>query len=143
MQQPKNSGEPDARVREALTRGGVIDITTVGRRTGQPRRIEIVFHNIDGRIYISGTPSPRRRAWLSNLEARPEFTFHLKRPVRADLAAKARVIDDEAERRRVLRHVARAWGRNDLDAMVRSSPLIEVTLDARKPTARSIALNNS
>jgi deazaflavin-dependent oxidoreductase (nitroreductase family) len=143
VQQPKNSGEPDGRLREALTRGGVIDITTVGRRTGQPRRIEIVFHNIDGRIYISGTPSPRRRAWLSNLEARPEFTFHLKRPVRADLAAKARVIDDEAERRRVLPHVARAWGRNDLEAMVRSSPLIEVTLDARKPTARSIALHNS
>jgi len=129
VQQPKNSGEPDARLREALARGGVIDITTVGRRTGQPRRIEIVFHNIDGRIYISGMPSPRRRGWLSNLEARPEFTFHLKRPVRADLAAKARVIDDEAERRRVLPHVARAWGRKDLEAMVRLSPLIEVTLD--------------
>lgn len=128
MQRPRKSSEPDGGVREALARGGVIDITTVGRRTGQQRRIEIVFHNIDGRIYISGTPSPRPRDWLSNLEAQPEFTFHLKRPVRADLAAKARVIDDEPERRQVLPHVARTWGRNDLEAMVRRSPLIEVTL---------------
>ena len=42
----------DPAIRQALSRGQVIDITTTGRRTGIPRRIEIVFHNIDGRIYI-------------------------------------------------------------------------------------------
>ena len=35
-----------------------IDITTTGRRTGEARRIEIAIHNIDGRLYISGMPSP-------------------------------------------------------------------------------------
>jgi deazaflavin-dependent oxidoreductase (nitroreductase family) len=125
----RNTMNLDEKVRGALTRGGVIDITTIGRRSGRPRRVEIVFHDIDGRIYISGTPSPRRRSWLANLEARPEFTFHLKGPVRADLPAKARVIDDEAERRRILPHIARIWRRNDVDTMVRYSPLIEVTLD--------------
>ncbi len=119
----------DERVQGALARGGVIDITTVGRQSGRPRRIEIVFHNIDGRIYISGIPSPRRRAWLANLEAHPELTVHLKGAVRADLLAKARIIDDEAERRRVLASVARNWKRKDLEAMVRQSPLIEVTFD--------------
>jgi len=119
----------DERVQGALARGGVIDITTVGRRSGRPRRIEIVFHNIDGRIYISGTPSPTRRAWLANLEAHPEFTVHLKAAVRSDLPAKARIIDDEAERRRVLASVARNWKRKDLESMVRQSPLIEVTFD--------------
>ena len=48
-------------VRRALGRGHVIDITTTGRKSGRPRRIEIVFHNIDGRIYISGTPNPPAR----------------------------------------------------------------------------------
>ena len=44
----------DQNVRAALGRSGTIDITTLGRRTGEPRRIEIVFHALDGRIYISG-----------------------------------------------------------------------------------------
>ncbi len=114
-------------MRAALERGHTIDITTTGRRTGEPRRIEIVFHNIGGRIYISGTPARSKRGWLANLEAHPDFTFHLKGKVNADLPATARVITDEDERREVLPHVARAWGRNDLEVMVRYSPLIEVT----------------
>jgi deazaflavin-dependent oxidoreductase (nitroreductase family) len=125
MQGPKL----DERVQGALARGGVIDITTVGRQSGRPRRLEIVFHNIDGKIYISGIPSPNRRAWLANLEAQPKFTVHLKGALRADLPARARIIDGEAERRRVLESVARNWKRKDLDTMVRQSPLIEVTFD--------------
>ncbi len=116
-------------VRRALAQGGVIDITTVGRRSGGPRRIEIVFHNIGGKLYISGMPMRRRRSWIANLEANPRFTFHLKGPVRTDLAATARVIADEAERREILTHVARAWRRGDVETMVRYSPLIEVTID--------------
>lgn len=118
-------------IEAALERGHVIDITTTGRRSGKARRIEIVFHNIDGRVYISGMPRPQKRDWLLNLEADPRFTFHLKGRVRADLPAVARVIDDEAERRQVLPHVARAWRRNDVDVMVRYSPLIEVTFPDR------------
>ena len=119
----------DERVRGALARGGTIDITTVGRKSGTPRRLEIVFHNIDGRIYISGIPSPTRRGWLANLEANPRFTFHLKGAVRADLPATARIIDTEDERRRILAGVARNWRRTDVDRMVLQSPLIEVQLD--------------
>ena len=110
----------------ALERGHTIDITTTGRRSGMPRRIEIVFHNIEGRIYISGMPRLAKRDWLLNLEADPRFIFHLKGRTAADLPATARVIDDEAERRRIVPHVARAWRRNDIDEMVRYSPLIEV-----------------
>lgn len=116
-------------ITDALKRGHVIDITTTGRTSGRPRRLEIVFHNVGGRIYISGQPSPRRRKWLANLDADPRFTFHLKGSVHADLAATARVIDGEAERREVLPHIARAWKRDDLEDMVRYSPLIEVTID--------------
>jgi deazaflavin-dependent oxidoreductase (nitroreductase family) len=119
----------DERVQGALARGGVIDITTVGRQSGRPRRLEIVFHNIDGRIYISGIPSPTRRGWLANLETQPELTVHLKGAIRADLPARARIIDDEAERRQVLESVARNWKRKDVETMVRQSPLIEVVFE--------------
>jgi len=120
-------------IEAALERGHTIDITTTGRRSGMPRRIEIVFHNIEGRIYISGMPRPEKRDWLLNLEADPRFTFHLKGRTAADLPATARVIDDETERRRIVPHVARTWRRNDIDEMVRYSPLIEVTFDSSIP----------
>jgi deazaflavin-dependent oxidoreductase (nitroreductase family) len=120
----------DDTISAALSRGGVIDITTTGRSTGEPRRIEIVFHRIDGRIWISGLPSPRRRSWIANLEANPSLTVHLKGPVAvADLPATARIVDDPTERRRVLDRVAKAWQRTDLDRMVETSPLIEVTIE--------------
>ena len=120
-------------IEAALERGHTIDITTTGRRSGMPRRIEIVFHNIEGRIYISGIPRPQKRDWLLNLEADPRFIFHLKGRTAADLPATARVIDDEAERHEIIPHVARAWKRNDVDEMVRYSPLIEVTFDSSIP----------
>lgn len=126
----------DDPIRRALSRSGVVDITTTGRRSGQPRRIEIVYHVIEGRIYISGMPAAaRQRRWLTNLAAEPHFIFHLKRGVTADLPATARVITDESERRAILEHVARAWNRTDLENMVAHSPLIEVTIGGFEGTA--------
>jgi deazaflavin-dependent oxidoreductase (nitroreductase family) len=119
----------DDKVRDALSRPmTVVDISTTGRKSGQERRIEIVLHNIGGRLYISGQPSRARRGWLANLDANPKFTLHLKRGARADLAATAREITDPAERRQVLDEVAKHWNRRDVDTMVQYSPLIEVTL---------------
>jgi len=130
MQNPGIHPSDGDKVRQALSRSGVIDITTTGRKSREPRRIEIFFHRIDGRIYISGMPRPEPRKWLRNLEADPRFTFHLKRDAQADLPATARVISDESERRALLPAIAKAWKRNDLEEMVRYSPLIEVTLEA-------------
>jgi deazaflavin-dependent oxidoreductase (nitroreductase family) len=121
----------DERIRAALSRGHVIDMTTTGRKSGQPRRVEVVFHNIDGRLYVSGMPFARRRSWLANLEANPRFTFHLKGAIRADLPARARIITDPDERRSVLSVIAQNWKRKDVDRMVRESPLIEVEIDDR------------
>ena len=113
----------------ALGHGHMIDITTTGRLTGVARRIEIVFHNFGGRLYISGLPNPQgERAWLLNLRADPNLTVHLKQFVQADLHATAREITDEAERRRVLEKVARVW-RREVEPMVRWSPLIEIVVD--------------
>jgi len=117
----------DEHVQRALRRGHTIDITTTGRRSGQPRRIEIVFHAFDGRIYITGRPSHRTRAWMHNLAADPHLTFHLKGAVRADLPAIARIITDETERRDVFRKVVTVWTNQDVETMTSFSPLIEVT----------------
>jgi deazaflavin-dependent oxidoreductase (nitroreductase family) len=119
----------DDKVRDALSRPmTVVDITTTGRKSGEPRRLEIVLHNIGGRLYISGQPSRTRRGWLANLDANPKFTLHIKRGARADLTASAREITDQTERRQVLEQVARHWNRSDVDTMMQYSPLIEVTL---------------
>ena len=126
----------DPAISAALDRGGVVDITTTGRRSGEPRRIEIVLHNVGGRLVISGMPvRERTRAWLRNLEANPRLTVHLKQGVVADLPATARIVTDEAERRELLIHVARNWGRTDIDAMVAWSPLLEVTVPGYAPGA--------
>jgi deazaflavin-dependent oxidoreductase (nitroreductase family) len=122
------SSELDPDVWRALGHGHTIDITTTGRQTGAARRIEIVFFNFGGRLYISGTPNPaHERAWLLNLRADPRLTFHLKHFVVADLPATAREVTDPAERRAVLEKVAKAW-RRDVETMLTASPLIEVTI---------------
>jgi deazaflavin-dependent oxidoreductase (nitroreductase family) len=119
----------DDEIRDALSRPqSVIDITTTGRKSGEPRRLEIVLHNIDGHLYISGQPSRQRRGWLANLDANPKLTIHLKRGIEADLPATAREITEPIERRRVLEGVARHWNRGDVDTMMQYSPLIEVTV---------------
>ena len=118
-------------IRASLANGHVIDITTTGRKTGERRRVEIVFHNIDGRLVITGMPvSDRKRGWLVNLESDPHLTLHLKGSIHADLPATARVISDESERRSIAAWVAtHAWHGQDVDAMAAFSPMIEVTID--------------
>ena len=114
-----------------------IDITTTGRRSGAPRRIEIVFYRFENSIYLSGIPAPRPRAWLLNLAAEPQFVFHLKHGVVADLPATATVITDPAECRRsfsafVEQFNARhgpdgPWPKAVLEDWVQGSPLATVT----------------
>jgi hypothetical protein len=64
----------DVRRALAITRSSsledrTVDITTTGRRSGEPRRIEIVFYRFGDAIYLSGIPAPRTRDWLANLAA--------------------------------------------------------------------------
>jgi deazaflavin-dependent oxidoreductase (nitroreductase family) len=131
-------------VREALAIGPssnleqrTIDITTTGRRSGQPRRIEIVFYRFEDTIYLSGIPGPRTRDWLANLVAEQHFVFHLKHDVVADLPAVATVITDSAERRLVLTHFVDEFNRRrdpggpwpgaELEQWVERSPLARVS----------------
>ncbi|MFQ5553514.1 MAG: nitroreductase/quinone reductase family protein [Thermoplasmata archaeon] len=118
----------NADVKRALERDRTVDITTIGRRTGVPHRIEIWFHRVDSRLFITGTPG--RRGWYANLLHTPEFTFHLKGSARADLHARAAPIVDPPQRREILSQILENLGvwRN-LEAWVANSPLVEVVLE--------------
>ena len=123
-----------------------IDITTLGARSGTPRRIEVWFHRVDGRWYLTGMP--RARSWYANLRANPRFIVHLKHGVTADLPATAAPVD-EPTRRRVITAVldlqtqpdiaARVSWRQDLDDWLARSPLVEIVFDDERLRASSSA----
>ena len=124
----------DTEIKNALARGGVIDITTVGARSGVNRRIEIFFHHFDGSYYITGRPG-HKRDWLANTIANPLFTVHLKDDVIADIPARARVITDEDQRAAVLYRILTESRDNEpakaehiLPRWVDDAPLVEFTV---------------
>ncbi len=116
-----------AAVARALRTERTIDITTIGRKSGRLRRIEMWFHNVGGRIFLTG--SPGTRDWFANLVVDPRFTFHLKQSVTADLAATARIITNGEEKRQVLEVITARVGAGNLSDWLERSPLIEVVFD--------------
>ena len=116
---------------QALEKDRLIDITTTGRKSGRPHRVEIGFHVLDDGLFIAGIPG--RRDWLANLAANPQFSFHLKESVQMDIPATATLITAESKRREVFAKLAeRRQGERpmDVDAWVEDSPLIQVELHA-------------
>jgi deazaflavin-dependent oxidoreductase (nitroreductase family) len=115
-------------VRKALATDGSVDITTRGARTGLSRRVEIWFVHVGGRTFLTGTPGPR--GWYANLLAHDRLTVHLKESVRADLAARAVPVRDEATRRWLFSQSHRwvAWYRSQapLEDLVARSPMVEL-----------------
>lgn len=121
-----------AEIWRAIEAGLTCDITTTGRSSGLPRRIEIWYFVVDGRVYLTGTPGPRD--WYANLLANPRLIFHVKQGARADLPALATPITDPAERRRIMGAVmaANTWFRAqpyNLEAWLAGSPLVELRFE--------------
>ena len=121
-------------IESALERGGIIDITTLGARSGKQHRTEIGFHHFDGTFYITGKPGIKRD-WLANMNANPAFTVHLKRGLTADVAARAVEITDAEQRAKVLyRILTESWGNEPAKAehilprWVNGAPLVEFTV---------------
>jgi hypothetical protein len=124
----------DRAVENALERGGVIDITTLGAKSGTEHRIEIVFHHFDGSNYITGKPG-FKRDWLANLNANPNFTVHLKRGLNADIPAEAEEVTDDDQRAQVLyRILTESWDNEPAKAehilprWVVGAPLVRFTI---------------
>ncbi len=85
-------------LRRALAEDQTIDIVTRGARSGERRTTEIWFTRVGDEIFITGTPAGdgtpgarRKRDWLANLTAHPEFEFVLKESVHETLPAHAAV----------------------------------------------------
>ncbi len=127
-----------AAIRDALRKDRTIDIITTGAKTGLPRRTEIWFTNVNGRIIICGTPDAKGgkghyspRDWLANLRVNPDFTFCLKETVKIELPATAVEIIDSEDRRYLMSAPETKWYRDQVDSiedLVRESPIIEVFL---------------
>jgi deazaflavin-dependent oxidoreductase (nitroreductase family) len=88
---------------DELSLTGTCDLSAVGRRSGQSRRVEIWYVIVDRRIVLTGTPGARH--WLANLREHPEAVLHLRDPDR-DLAVTAEEVTDGATRRRIAKE---AW----------------------------------
>ena len=120
----------DSEVEQALEKDRLIDITTIGRKSGDPHRVEIGFFYDEEGLYITGRPG-RKRDWLANMTANPDFTWHFKETVQAGLPAHATPITEETARREVFTRILKRWKREtDMDAWVEKSPLVEVRLDS-------------
>ena len=112
---------------DELARHPTVDLTTTGRRSGRPSRIEIWWFRIDGRFVITGTPGPRD--WFANVLAEPSVTIHVGG---RDLPATATPTTDQVFRRRVLTDPQTSWYRTQaqLDRLVAEAPMVEIELAA-------------
>lgn len=86
-------------------------LTTMGRRTGRPREIEIWFTQRDGRYYLVAEHRERAQ-WVQNLRATPRVAVRVGRRA---FAARARVVDakTESELARAVRKLSEkkyGWG---------------------------------
>jgi hypothetical protein len=123
-------------IQNALRIDRTIDIITTGAKTGLPRRTEIWFTNVGGRIIICGTPGAeggggryQPRDWLANLRAHPEFTFCFKESLKLELPAVAVEIVDPEDRRVLMSAPETKWYRDQVgsvDDLVKGSPIVEV-----------------
>ncbi|MSP78724.1 MAG: DUF385 domain-containing protein [Dehalococcoidia bacterium] len=115
---------------QALRKDRLIDITTIGRKSGKPHRKEFGFFIRDGKLYLTGRPG--KRSWYANLLANPNFTLHLKQSATMDLPAVATPIRDPQVRRAWFTQFGERWPRQGppfkLDEWVAGSPLVEVTI---------------
>lgn len=110
---------------EILARTRTIDLTTIGRRSGQPRTVEIWWFHVDGRFIITGTPG--RRDWLANVRANPSVTVSAGN---RSFPGTAIEIDDPDFKRRVFTDPQIGWYRTqaELEHLTAASPMIEIRI---------------
>ncbi len=109
----------------SLAREPVLYLTTAGRRTGQPHRIEIWFAERDGRLYLLA--GGRERAdWVRNLRANPQVTVELGGESHVGMARplEGGAAEDQLARQAVLdKYSGRGedlddWGRTSLAVVI-------------------------
>lgn len=129
-QENRELSEITQRVQQWLTQSAgesYAYLTTIGRRSGGPHRIEIWFGVDDGRMYLLA--GGRERAdWVRNLRANPWVTVELgdeKHPGVARVLEPSTVEDQRARELLVGKYRQRdnldEWGRNSLPVVIEFS----------------------
>lgn len=113
----------DSVIIEKLSAQLTIDLTTYGRLSGEPRRIEIWWFRVDGRFVITGTPGTRD--WMANVRSNPQIIVHAGG---LDINATAVVVEDAGFRRTVFSQEQTRWysTQAEFDRLVETAPMIEV-----------------
>lgn len=86
------------RGRVTLTGKPVLLLTAIGRRSGQPRTVPLLYLHEDGNFIVCNVrpPGERRNPWPLNVRAHPEVTIGIKGVTERRRARDAR--PEEAER---------------------------------------------
>ncbi|HJU51959.1 MAG TPA: nitroreductase/quinone reductase family protein [Acidimicrobiia bacterium] len=111
---------------ERLASQRTVDLTTIGRQSGRPRRLEIWWFRFENRFIITGTPG--RRDWLANIRANPAVIIHTRI---GELAGTAQEVLDVAFRRRFFASKDTRWysTQSGLESLVAEAPMVEIVLD--------------
>jgi deazaflavin-dependent oxidoreductase (nitroreductase family) len=115
----------DEQTRRRLASIRTIDLTTIGRRSGRPSRIEIWWFHFEDRFIVTGTPGPRH--WMANISDDPTVIVHAGGD---DHAGTAVVIDDRGFRYRFFTHHDPEIGwystQAALEVLIDTAPMIEI-----------------
>ena len=95
-------------------------LTTTGRRTGEPHRIEIWFALVDGVAYLLSGGGDRSD-WVRNLMIAPEVVLEIGDETRATRARVVTDAEEDALARRVVLAKYRPRDRDDLTDWGRTS----------------------
>ena len=114
-----------ADVLATLASSRTVELTTIGRRSGEPRTVEIWWFHINGRFVITGTPG--RRDWYANVLSNPDV--EISTSIGA-FAATAVPIEDADFRRMVFTEPSASWysSQDELDRLLKTSPMVEIQL---------------
>ena len=112
---------------DALAGHQTVDLTTIGRKSGKARTVEIWWFRVDGRFVITGTPG--RRDWLANVQANPNVEIAVGGQT---IPATVSPVTDVVFRRRVFTDSKTRWYQSqaELDRLVATAPMIEVTFQS-------------
>lgn len=114
-------------IQHALANDNLVDITATGRKSGEPRKFEIMLRRHAGKYYIAGQPAPK--GWYANMVADPAIILHLKQSTQADLPAIAHPVLDPATRRLLFQEFfGNSEMMDDLERWVENAKLIEIRL---------------
>ncbi len=119
-------------------------VTTIGRRTGRPHRIEIWFAALDGRLYLLAG-GRERSDWARNLQANPRVMVELGDETHTGVAriVEPGTVEDERAREMLVGKYRSSddnldeWGRSALPVAIEFAGDGDPALDTGSSAQRS------